>query len=90
MLRVKNNTIPEALWTKFQITEECKITFKATKFGISSRGPRLWNKHFDKFLKTITSALLFKARLKEYLVKLRNVTLFLRKSLTSSRSISLN
>ena len=59
MLRVKNNnTITEAFRTKFQIVqhnyatrynensfEEPKITFKATKFVISSRGPRLWNKH---------------------------------------------
>ena len=87
MFRVKNNTIPEAFWIKLQIVqhnyakrhsennfEEPKITFKATKFAISSRGPRLWNKHTDRFLKTITSALLFKAKLKEYLVKLRNVT----------------
>ena len=50
MFRVKNNTIPEALRTKFQIVkhnyatrhsennfEEPKITFKATKFAISPR-----------------------------------------------------
>ena len=58
MFKVKNNTIPEALRTKFQIAqhnyatrhsknnfEEPKTTFKATKFAISSHGPRLWNKH---------------------------------------------
>ena len=87
MFRVKNTTIPEAFRTKFQIVqhnyvirhtennfEEPKITFKATKFAISSRGLRLWNKHTDRFVKTITSARLFKAQLKKYLVKLRNVT----------------
>ena len=87
MFRVKSNTIPEALRTKFQIVqhncpathsennfEEPKITFEATKFEISSRVPRLLNKHNDRFLKTRTSALLFKAKLNEYLVKLRNVT----------------
>ena len=94
MLRVKNNTIPEAFWTKFQIVqhnyatrhsennfEEPKITLKTTKFAISSRGPRLWNKHTDKFVKTITSALDF---------KLRNVTnyFYLIKLLTRSCSIS--
>ena len=86
MFRVKNNTIPEALQTKFQIVqhnyatrhcennfEEPETTFKATKFAISSSGPRLWNEHSDRFLKTITSVLLFRAKLKEYLVKLRNV-----------------
>ena len=83
----QNNTIREAFRTKFQIVQhnyetrhsennfdEPKITFKATKFAISSRGPRLWNKNTDRFSKTITSALLFKVKLKEYLVKLRNVT----------------
>ena len=87
MFRVKNNTIPEAFPTKFQIVqhnyatrhcennfEEPKITLKATKFAISSRGPRLWSKHTDRFVKTITSALVFKAKLKEYLIKLSHVT----------------
>ena len=87
MSRVKTNTIPEAFQTKLQIVqhnyatrhsennfEEPKITFKATQFATSWRGPRFLNKHTDRFLKTITSALLFKAKLKEYLVKLRNVT----------------
>ena len=75
MFRVKN-TIPEAFQTKFQIVqhnymtihsknnfEEPKITFKAIKFAISSYGPHLWNKHTVRFLKTTTSALLFKAKL---------------------------
>ena len=87
MFRVKNNTVPDAFRTKFQIVqhnyatrysensfEEPKITFKATKFAISSRRPRLWNKDTERFIKTITSALLFKAMLKECLVKLRDVT----------------
>ena len=86
IFRVKSNTIPEAFWTKFQIAqhnyvtrhsknnfEEPKITLKATKFATSSRGSRLWNKHTDRFVKTITSALAFKARLKEHLIKLKNV-----------------
>ena len=54
--------------------EEPKIALKATKFAISSHRPRVWNNHTDRFLKTITSALVFKAKLKEYLIKLRNVT----------------
>ena len=89
IFRAKNNTIPESIRTKFQIQivqhnyatrhsennfGEPKITLKTTKFAISSRGPRLSNKHTDRFLKTITSALVFKAKLKEYLIKLRNVT----------------
>ena len=78
MFRVKNNTRPETFRTRFQIVqhnyatrysknnfEEPKRTLKATKFAISSRGPRPWNKHTDRFLKTITSALVLKAKLKE-------------------------
>ena len=94
MFRIKTNTIPETFRTKFQIVqhnyatrhsennfEEPKITLKTTKFAISSRGPRLWNKHTDKFVKAITSALDF---------KLRNVTnyFYLIKLLTRSCSIS--
>ena len=87
MFKVKNDTKPEAFRKKFQIVqhnyttrhsennfEERKITLKATKFAISSRGPRLWNKHTDRFVKKITSALVFKTKLREYLIKLRNVT----------------
>ena len=87
MFRVKNSTLPEAFRTKFQIVQhnyatrhsennfdESKITLKATKFAISSRGVRLRNKYTDRFVKTITSALAFRAKLKEYLMKLRNVT----------------
>ena len=83
MFRVKNNTIPEAFQTQFQIAQhnyatrhsennfgKSKITLKA---AISSRGPCLWNKHTDRFIKTITSALVFTTKLKHYLIKLRNV-----------------
>ena len=72
MFTVKNNTISETFWTKFQIVqhnyatrhsekklEKPKINLKATKFAISLHGPRLWSKHTDRFLKTITSALVF-------------------------------
>ena len=87
MFRVKNNTIPDIFCTKFQIVQfnfairhsknnfdKPKMTFKVTKFGTSSPGSRLLNKHTDKFWKTITSALIFKAKLKDYLAKLRVVT----------------
>ena len=72
MFTVKNNTISETFWTKFQIVqhnyatrhsekklEKPKINLKATKFAISLHGTRLWSKHTDRFLKTITSALVF-------------------------------
>ena len=91
MFRVKNNTIPEAFVNKFEIVLhhhyqtrhsennfiEPKIYFKATKFAISSRGPRLWNSLTDKDI--ITSTPLFKRRLKNHLIKIKNITkLFLR------------
>ena len=75
MFRVKNNTMPEVFRTRFQIVqhnyatrhsesnfEEPKITLKATKFAMSSRGLRPWNKHTGRFVKTITSTLVFKAK----------------------------
>ena len=76
MFRVKNNTKPEAFEIKFEIVHyhyptkhsennftEPKIYFKATKFAISSRRPRLWNSLTDKDTKTITSTPLFKRKL---------------------------
>ena len=99
-LKKKNITIPEAFRTKLQLVqqnctirhsennfEEPKMTFKGTKFFISSRGCRLWNKYTDRFFKTITSALLFKSKLKECQVKLKRNKLFLIKKLTNSRYI---
>ena len=87
MFRVKNNTIPEASVNTFETVHhhyltrhsennfvEPKIYFKATKFAISSRGPRLWNSLTDKHKKTITSTPLFKRRLKNHLIKIKNVT----------------
>ena len=87
MFRVKNNTKPEAFENKFEIVHhhyptkhsennftEPKIYFKATKFAISSRGPRLWNSLTDKDTKTITSTPLFKRKLKNHLIKVKNIT----------------
>ena len=86
MFRVKNNTIPKALQNKFQVIKhsystrhsennfvEPKFSLNVTKFAISSRGPRLWNKHTDKQAKTTNSASLFKEKIKDHLLKLRNV-----------------
>ena len=87
MFRVKNNTIPGAFVNKFEIVHnhyptrhnennfiEPKICFKATNFAISSCGSRLWNSLTDKDRKTITSTPLFKRRLKDHLIKIKNVT----------------
>ena len=87
MFRVKNNTIPEVIVNKFEIVHhhyptrhsenkfiEPKIYFKATKIAISSHGPRLWNTLTDKDTKIVTSTLLFNTRLKNHLIKIKNVT----------------
>ena len=61
MFRVKTNTIPTTLQNKFKVIEhnysaiyseynfkEPNIFVRVTKFAISSRGPRLWNKYTDQ------------------------------------------
>ena len=88
MFRVKTNSIPETLQNKLQITEhnyttryseysfkESNIFFRVTKFAVLSRGPRLWNKHTNKFLKTTNSSPLFKAKIKDCLIKLKNISI---------------
>ena len=87
MFRVKNNTKPEAFENKFEIVchhyptrhsennfIEPKVYFKATKFAMSSRGLRVWNSLTDKDTKTITSTPLFKRKLKNHLIKVKNIT----------------
>ena len=71
MLRVKNNTIPEAFENKFEIVHhhyltrhsksnfiETKVYFKTTKIAMSSRGPRLWNNVSDKGTKATSTPFL--------------------------------
>ena len=41
-----------------------KLTMKLTNFGISSRGPILWNAVLDAILREIEFLLLFKAKVK--------------------------
>ena len=89
MFRARTNSIPETLPNKFKILEhnystryseynfkEPNILLKVTKFAISSRGPRIWNKHTDKPLKTTNSLPLFKAKIKDHLIKLKNVSIY--------------
>ena len=45
-----------------------------TKFAILSRGPRLWNTHTDKILKTTNSLPLFKAKIKDRVMKLKTIS----------------
>ena len=89
MFRVKTNSIPESLQNKFKIIKhnystrygkynfkEPNILFRVTKFAVSSRGTRIWNKHTDKLLKTTNSLPLFKAKIKDCLIKLRNISIY--------------
>ena len=89
MCPVKTISIPETLQNKFKIIEhnystrysgcnfkEPNILLRVTKFAISSRGPRIWNKHTDKLLKTTNSLPLFKAKIKDRLIKLKNISIY--------------
>ena len=90
MFQVKTNTIPETPQNKFKVIEhnystryseynfkEPNIFFRVTlKFAISSRGPRLWNKHTDQLLKTTNSLPLFKDKIKDRLIKLKNISIY--------------
>ena len=89
MFRVKTNSIPETFQNKFKIIEhnysttysECNfkepnVLLRVTKFAISSCGPRIWNKHTDKLLKTTNSLPLFKAKIKDRLMKLKNISIY--------------
>ena len=89
MFRARTNSIPETLQNKFKIIEhnhstryseynfkEPNILLRVTKFAISSRGPRIWNKHTDKLLKTTNSLPLFKAKIKDRLIKLKNISIY--------------
>ena len=78
MFRAKNNTIPEAFWTKLQIAqhnyvtghgenifEEPKMIFGVRKFAIPPlRGPCLWNKHTYRLLKAKLQLCFLKQKLK--------------------------
>ena len=89
IFRVKTNSISETLQNKFNIIEQSYSTryseysfkepnnlLRVTKFAISSRGPRIWNKHTDKLLKTTNSLPLFKAKIKDRLMKLKNISIY--------------
>ena len=89
MFKVKNGLIPDALQNKFNmishdyftINSMCnfkkpRFSLKLTKFAISSRGPRLWNKTLDNNTKTFTSYSLFQTTIKNKLINLENAVLF--------------
>ena len=89
MFRVKIDTISEILRNKFKVIEyiyttryseyyfkEANISFKVTKFSISSRGSRLFNRHTDQLLKITNSLPIFKAKFKDNLIKLKGISIY--------------
>ena len=89
MFKVKNGFIPDAFQNKFNMIshdyftknsmchfKEPRFSLKITKFAISSRGPRLWNKILDNNIKAVTSYSLFQTTIKNRLINLENVVLF--------------
>ena len=78
MFKVKNSLMPDAFQNKFNMIahdyftknsiynfKEPRFSLKVTKFAISSRGPRLWNKILDNNTKAFTSYYLFQATIKK-------------------------
>ena len=53
------------------------FSLKITRFAISSRGPRIWNKVLDNNTKAFTSHSLFQTTIKNRVINLENVVLFL-------------
>ena len=89
MFKAKNGLIPDAFQNKFNMIshdyftknsmcnfKEPRFSLKITKFAISSRGPRLWNKILDNNTKAFTSYSLFQTTIKNRLINLENVVLF--------------
>ena len=83
MFKVKNGLIPDAFQNKFNMIshdyftknsmcnfKEPRFSLKVTKFAISLRGPRLWNKILDN--NTFTSYSLFQTTIKDRLINLEN------------------
>ena len=86
MFKVKNGLIPDAFQNKFNMIshdyftknrmrkfKEPRFSLKVTKFAISSRGPRPWNKFLDNNTKAFTSYSFFQATIKNRLINLENV-----------------
>ena len=89
MFRVKTNSILQILRDIFKIIEhnystkyseysfkEPNIFCRVTKFAISPCGPRHQDKHTDKLLETTNSLPLFKAKIKDRLIKLKSISIY--------------
>ena len=59
-----------------QRVKEPSSSLKITKFKMSSRGPRLWNKILDNNTKAFTSRFLFQKTVKNRLIILENLVSF--------------
>ena len=56
--------------------KEPNIFCRVTKFAISPGGPRHQDKHTDKLLETTNSLPLFKAKIKDRLIKLKSISIY--------------
>ena len=90
MFKIKANTAPRIFQTQF--TEiyhhyptrfstnsfvEKQLVYSQTKFSVSSRGPRLWNKILDRQQKALECETSFKQSVKLSLLSLENEIIFL-------------
>ena len=89
MFKLKNGLIADDFQNKFNLISyddftknsmcnfnEPQFSLKVTKFAISSRGPRIWNKILDNNTKAFTSYSLFQTTAKNRLINLENLVLF--------------
>ena len=89
MFKLKNGLIADDFQNKFNLishddftknsmcnSNEPQFSLKVTKFAISSRGPRIWNKILDNNTKAFTSYSLFQTTAKNRLINLENLVLF--------------
>ena len=89
MFKAKNGLVPDAFQNKFNMIshdyftknsmcnfKEPRFSLKITKFTISSRGPRLWNKILNNNTNAFTSYSLFQTTIKNRLINLENLYLY--------------
>ena len=78
LFRTKFHMISHHCFTKNSMCDfkEPQFSLKITKFAISSRGTRLWNKIVDNNTKAFISYSLFQTTRKNRLINLENVALF--------------
>ena len=85
MFKIRNNTAPSVFQAYFSEIQhpyptrfsennftETKIILNQTKFAVSSRGSRLWNKLLNRHQKLIANEVTYKQSIKSTLLSLEN------------------